>query len=313
LLGKFLIPKLTPNHNVGVCDKLVGHMSYTLPNSITLFTADVTDLNSTRQVFRRFEPDVVIVSVAHHFNKDTVYSQYDDVGLVYRSSNVVASLLTSQVKKVIFCSSSEVYGGPQTPKLVSEVRKIKIPATQHGVAKLSAEALLKFRCDELDISFSALRIFDMYGPRTTFCPRTGMVNFLIDTFQEGKKTVGLSGATRGRDFIHASDVAEVVAFAVDNDLSGLYNVGTGKRTTLIGLVKLLAKTLDISIPPVIMPDGPVTTFSAVANINLLKLHIPTWEPKDICTSTLQDIIKMRVTKAVSNESRLAEFKRERGI
>jgi nucleoside-diphosphate-sugar epimerase len=293
LLGSFLLPKLVASgHDVVVSDNLTGSVKVT--EHINLSTASATDIDAMRYTYRIHKPDVVFIAPAYQFSRDTIYNPYEDARLVLNSANVAASILTPNVKQVVFLSSGEVYGGPQTSRPLKESRKIIRSATQHGTAKLAAESVLEFRCHELGIPCVSLRVFDMFGPRKRFCPRTGVVSFLIDSFIRGE-LVGLRGARRLRDFVHAEDVAELCSTLASGGHEGVYNVGTGKGTTLIQVVKALAGLMEIPNAPVLMDDGPAPSFSSVADISRVQTLVPSWEPKYEIISCLPELVEFRTT------------------
>lgn len=288
LFGTHLIPKLlAAGHEVAVDDNL---SSTRHPEGVKVYTANAADVNTLRHTFRSFAPEIVFLAPAHVFSRDILYSPSDDVSLVSNSANATAALLTPTVKGVYFLSSSEVYGGPQSKKALKETRKIDISATHHGVAKLGAESALRFRCMELGIPCSILRVFDMFGPRKFYCPRTGVVSFLIDSFNRGDM-IGLVGATRSRDFVHVEDVVDACMRLMSADNGGTFNVGSGTGTTLVQLVKALSKIMDIQNPPLIMPEGNTPTFSAVADTTKLQTIIPGWKPTRGVISSLPHLVE----------------------
>lgn len=316
LLGTHLVPHLLAGgHEVGVCDNFTGCPRFVGSLGVRLFTPNVTDFNSMRQTFNLFKPEVVIVSPAHHHSREAVYSFFDDAKLVSDSAHAIAALLTSSVKHVYFCSSSEVYGGPQTNKLLKETRKIRMSASHHGAAKLGAEQSLAFRCKELGIGWTSLRIFEMFGPRKVFCARTGLISFLIDSFlYHPHETVGLVGGTRMKDFIHVEDVATAIIGLMSVEYNGVVNVGSGVGTTLTQVVQGIAKHIDIVFPPMLIPDTNVPSFSAVADVGLLKSLLPSWKVEHKLSTCLEQLVAFRKHSVESvAEDPLAVLNATRGL
>lgn len=292
-LGSHLVPRLvSAGHEVAICDNMSGCPRIVAGKDVVLFTPNATDSNSSRPAFAKFAPEIVICALAHTYGRDFIYQFADDTGLVLESANVLSNLLTRSVKHVYFCSTSEVYGGPQTKRLLKETRKIDLSATHHGAAKLGAERLLAFRCQELGIGYTALRIFDMFGPREKFCARTSIVSFFIESFLRGDP-LGFDGGTRLRDFIHVADVAATITALLGTDFSGTINVGTGRGTSLIQLVKALAARMDILEAPVLIPDGRIPVFSAVADVSVLDAVLPDRPPTLDVIGCLDQLIEFR--------------------
>lgn len=293
LLGAHLAPKLVAKgHEVAICDTLSGCIGPRTTVGFRLFVANATDRNALLQPFGAFDPEVIFISLAHHYSRTTIYKTFDDTRLVMDSANAITSIIGKSVKHVYLCSTSEVYGGPQTKKPIKESRKISLGSTAHGVAKLSAENIIKFKCQEMGIGCTTFRIFDMFGPRVVFCARTGITSFLIDAFLRNE-VVGLVGGKKLRDFIHAEDVAEACAQVMATGFSGTVNVGSGVGMSLVDIVKAMAKEMKIHEFPVFVPNGRNEVFSAVADTSLLKTIVPGWSPKSGIIEELPTLIEFR--------------------
>ena len=293
LLGAHLAPKLVAaGHEVAICDTLVGCIGSRTTKGFRLFVANATDRNALLQPFSAFKPEVVFIALAHHYNRTTIYKTFDDTKLVLNSANAITSLLGRAVKHVYVCSTSEVYGGPQTNRPIKESRKITMSATAHGAAKLSSENIIKFKCKELGIGCTVLRIFDMFGPRVLFCARTGIINFIIDAFLRNE-TIGLVGGKRLRDFVHVEDVAEACSRIMSTGFSGTVNIGSGTGTTLTSVIDSLYTKMSVVQPPVYIPKGRNEVFSAVADTTTLRSILPDWEPNSEVINELGTLITFR--------------------
>jgi len=293
LLGAHLAPKLVAaGHEVAICDTLSGCIGPRTTSGFRVFVANATDRNALLQPFGAYDPEIIFISLAHHYNRTTIYKAFDDARLVLNSANAITSIIGKSVKHVYFCSTSEVYGGPQTKRPIKESRKIALGATTHGVAKLSAEKIIEFKCQEMGIGCTTFRIFDMFGPRVVFCARTGITSFLIDAFLRNE-VVGLVGGKKLRDFIHAEDVAEACAQVMATGFSGTVNVGSGVGMSLVDIVKAASKKMKIHEFPVFIPRGRNEVFSAVADTSLLKSIIPGWKPSNEIVKELPTLIEFR--------------------
>lgn len=293
LLGTRLAPKLrTLGHEVALCDNFSGSLKYRTPSDYRLFVANAADQNVMQHVFRVFEPEIVVLALAYVFPREVVYSPYEDSRLVVESANVLASLLCRGVKQAYFFSNGEVYGAPQSRRPLKEGRKIVRSATFHGAAKYAAEVLLSFRCQELGLPLTILRVFDMFGPRIVFSARTDVVNFLIDGFLRGE-WMGLVGARRARDFVHVDDVVDAFLGLLEVGFAGSVNIGTGRGTSLRQVSSALCELMGISDHPEEVPDFR-ETFSAVASTELLDSVVSGgWSPKYDIITELPAMVEFR--------------------
>lgn len=277
--------------DVAICDNFSGSMQYRAPKNCKIYAANATDLNSMGHVVKTFSPEVIVLSVGHYFQRDSIYRFYEDTRLCLDSANVLSYLLSTSVKKVIFCSSHEVYGG-STVKL-REAKRIKTPYSYHGAAKLAAEGILEHRCQELGIDLVVARIFDLFGPRIMFSAKTGTVSFLIDSLLRNEM-IGLAGPRRKKDFIHVNDAADAICRLTDSGFSGTVNVGTGIGTDLRKIVSGLANHIDFSDAPMEIPEPNGHRKSLVADVSVLsKVLGNKWKPRVEIISALPELIEFR--------------------
>lgn len=315
LLGTHLAPTLQAlGYEVALCDNFSGSLQYRTSDAFRVFTTNATDFNAMQHVMAVFRPEIVIVSLGYTLPKDAVYRFFEDTRIALGSANVLSSLLDKSVKHVYFCSSHEVYGGPQSRKPLKETRKIKRSTNHIGAAKLASEQLLQFRCIEMGIGFTALRIFDLFGPRITFSARTGIVSFLIDSLLRFEM-LGFVGARKKRDFIHVEDAAPAVSGVIESGYTGIVNIGSGAGVTLMELTEALCEKMKVVYLPDEVPDGRLPTFSAVADTSRLKSIIPGWEPQHNVIDSLPELIEFRRKEAefYSRSNPLAVLNAMRGI
>ncbi len=194
LLGAQLAPVLdAAGHEVFILDNFSGSTSYRAPKEFPIITADATNYTSMQYVFNKVQPDIIIVMVNHFYDRDGQYVPLVANNLILNSANSISALLTKRIKKVIYCSHSDVYGGPETSKAISESRKITMPSSLRGASNLSAEQIFTVKCASLGVSLVNIRLFDMIGPRIKFTPVSCKLNFIIDAILK-KEQIGLVGA-----------------------------------------------------------------------------------------------------------------------
>jgi nucleoside-diphosphate-sugar epimerase len=275
---------------VALCDNFSGSITYRTPRDYKLFTANACEPSALSNSFKHFNPEKVIVALNYCFNRDIVYNPYEDSRTILHSTSAVCSALPKSVKKLIFCSSHEVYGGPEPKQPLKESRKIVVPATAHGAAKLASEGLLKFHCNDRGIALINARLFNIYGSRVKFTPRSCLINFLVDSFLR-EECVGIVDPDIKRDFIHAEDAACAMHLVDASGFSGNVNVGSGTGTTLRKLVPLISRHLEIKEPPVFL--NKCGGYSSVANIELLSRIVPSWKPLISLENYLPELVEFR--------------------
>lgn len=126
--------------------------------------------------------------------------------------------------KVIFTSSAAVYGDAP---LCSEDTECK-PISQYGRSKLKAENFLKREMSESFI----LRMFNVYGPGGK-----SVINIFCRNVPNYKPVKIYGNGMQTRDYVYVQDAVEAIMLGLEN--SGIYNVGTGKETSLFELLDII--------------------------------------------------------------------------
>jgi UDP-glucose 4-epimerase len=154
--------------------------------------------------------------------------------------NVLRAGLKNEIDRVVFASSSSLYGNtPQTP--ISE-DTILDPITPYGVSKLAAEKYCKVFCERYNLSTISLRYFNVYGERQSSNPYSGVIAIFRNRLVKGLRPQIFGDGRQTRDFVHVSDVARANLLALQNKQGNgeAFNVGTGGATTINRLAKILA-------------------------------------------------------------------------
>lgn len=131
------------------------------------------------------------------------------------------------------------------PRRTSE-RKVAEPASTYAQSKWDTERYSMILGGAYQIPTVALRFFNTYGAGQALAnPYTGALAMFACRLLNDRPPIVFEDGLQTRDFIHVSDVAAAVVAAVEADgLQGVYNVGTGTPTTLLGLVDALRAELD---------------------------------------------------------------------
>lgn len=181
-------------------------------------------------------------------------------------TNVFEYAIQHGVKKVVYPSSSSVYGNTSLPQ--SETTDT-MPCNLYGVAKLTCEHIARLYSDVLPSV--GLRIFAGYGPGER---HKGNIASVITLFTEAilrsSQPIIFGDGTQSRDFIYVDDIVEVVLRSIENSFSGIVNVGSGESHTFNEVVGLLNHLLGKNIRPRYV-DKPAQYFEhTLADITKMK-------------------------------------------
>lgn len=158
------------------------------------------------------------------------------------SYNVFLSALNHNVRRVIFSSSSSVYGDPR--KLPMHEDDQLYPAEPYGAGKLYCEYLLQHLAKK-GLRYNALRYYNVYGERqAAHAYYTTVVTHFIKRIISNEPPVIDGKGDQSMDFTHVSDVVRANIAAMESEaVNEAFNVGTGVSTSVAQLAEIIIKAL----------------------------------------------------------------------
>ena len=167
--------------------------------------------------------------------------------------NVIAAAADHGVRRLVFASSASVYGEPK--KLPMHEDDELSPLTPYCISKRAGEDLLGFYQRRADLSWIALRFFNVYGPgQKTTAYYTSVINHFVDRLRRGEAPVIDGNGEQSMDFIHVHDIARATVLALEADQANLpINVGTGIDTSIAELARILIDAVGADVEPVFNP------------------------------------------------------------
>lgn len=153
--------------------------------------------------------------------------------------NVLQAGLRNEIDRVVFASSSSLYGNTW-PMPVSEDTVLN-PITPYGVSKLAAEKYCKVFSQQYRHGTISLRYFNVYGERQSSNPYSGVIAIFANRLIRGRRPLIFGDGRQTRDFIDVSDVARANLLALQSreGKGDVFNIGTGVPTTINKLAKIL--------------------------------------------------------------------------
>lgn len=165
--------------------------------------------------------------------------------------NVLLAARDAGVRRVVYASSSSVYGA--NPELPKHEDMATLPISPYAVAKLAGEGYCRAFGEVYGLETVAIRYFNVFGPRQD--PRSQYAavipNFIV-AMVRGESPVIHGDGEQSRDFTHVQNVVEANLLAADAaGVAGrVYNVACGERVTLNQLFVELADLLGSDCTPV---------------------------------------------------------------
>ena len=106
-----------------------------------------------------------------------------------------------------------------------------------------------------DLPVVALRYFNVYGPRQALSnPYTGVVAIFSSRLLNRRPPLVYEDGRQTRDFVHVSDIVQANLLALDSEAAGgrIYNVGTGRATSVLQVAETLSELLDFGEKPEVL-------------------------------------------------------------
>jgi len=178
------------------------------------------------------------------------------------SFNVLEAAQTHGVKKFVTASSASIYGLADT----FPTREDHHPynnRTWYGASKIMLEGLLRSFNDMYGLPYTALRYFNVYGPRMDVHGKyTEVLIRWMERIAAGQAPLIFGDGNQTMDFVYIDDVARSNVLALQSDLQDdVFNVASGVETSLNDLAYALLRVMGSDLKPEYGPERKVNPVS----------------------------------------------------
>jgi len=239
-------------HEVTVLDNLSTGKEENINPEVKFYNIDLLDMESLELAFREFKPDVV----NHHAAQIDVRKSVEDPAFdaetnIIGSINLFELSINAGVRRIIFSSTGGALYGELEKLPVSEDTPIE-PLSPYGVAKYCTENYLNYFKRLYGIERVILRYANVYGPRQDPLGEAGVVAIFTGKILKGEKPVIYGDGTQTRDYVFVEDVVKANVLALEGK-EGIYNIGTGRETSVNELINVFSKVLGREVEPEYAP------------------------------------------------------------
>ena len=191
--------------------------------------------------------------------------------------------------KVVYASSSSVYGNPT--RIPIKESDEKIPINPYAETKLKKEELA-IRYSEMGVKVIGLRYFNVFGKGQSK-EYAGVLKLFLERIRDELSPKINGDGTQFRDFVHVSDVVNANIMSMDSDVDyRFFNVGTNTSITILDVAKTIIEYSGLDIEPTFGPALNGDVHGTVANIDLIKKEIG-WKPTIMLIDWIKDIISSK--------------------
>ena len=277
-------------HNVTILDNLNTGKEKNLElikEKINFVKGDIRDnklleeiMVDTDGVFHQ----AALASVQDSFSKP---DEYHDVNV--NGTENILKLAKKNDFKVVYASSSSVYGNPE--KIPIEESDSKNPINPYAKTKLRKEELA-VKYSKIGVKVIGLRYFNVFGKGQSE-EYAGVLKLFLERIRDGLPPKINGDGTQFRDFVFVEDVAEANIMSMKSEVNHeFFNVGTNTSITILDLAKTIIKFSGLNIEPIFGPSLKGDVMKTIADISLIKEKIG-WQPKVMLESWMNEIISLK--------------------
>ena len=233
-----------PDAKIYVLDNFSsGHFKNLIGFGGEVITGDIRDREMWEYLRQRFTFDVVFHEAA--ITDTTVEDQRLTMETNADSFRYVLECVLDWNAKVIYASSAGVYG--KTPPPMREDEGLQ-PENIYGFSKLMMDRIaLEYMERYPDLRIVGLRYFNVYGPREQFKGKSAsMIYQLALKMIHGQRPRLFKWGDQRRDFVYIKDAVKANLMALEREVSGIFNVGTGEARSFNEIVSILNEKLGTS-------------------------------------------------------------------
>jgi UDP-glucose 4-epimerase len=225
--------------------------------NLKVLKGDVNNYQTLKKIFEKNKIDYVFHYAAVVGVKRLEENPISVLNDIEGIKNVLNLSLKHKVKKLIFASSSEVYGEPVS--IPEKEDGVHNPRDVYGLVKLIGENLIQIYYQKYNLPACALRFFNVYGPRQESSPYGFVVGIFMKQVLEGKRPTIFGDGLQTRDFIYVKDNVEAAIKALLNEKTNgeIINIGIGRQTTILDLAERIIRISGKNLKPKFLPQRKI--------------------------------------------------------
>jgi UDP-glucose 4-epimerase len=268
-IGSHIAEALARDHDVTVLDDLSSGNTRNIrqlveDKEIEFVRGSVTDLRLLHDIFDSADGifhQAAIASVPRSVRNPAATNEANITGTL----NVAIAARDSGAKKIVYASSSSVYG--ETPTLPKREEMPPDPLSPYAVSKLSGELYLKVFSDLYGLPAVSLRYFNVFGPRQDpDSEYAAVIPKFITRVLGNRPPIIYGDGGQTRDFTYVKDVVQANVKAMESRANGVFNVAYGQRITLNQLAELIMEIAGNRIDPIYDAPRPGDIRDSLADI-----------------------------------------------
>src|SRR4030042_1282310 len=291
-IGSHIVEALSKTGEVSVIDDLssgkLGNVKPFLNKNVELHQVDVRSLSAIKPFFSDVDYVFHLAAVADVSSSVRDPAHCNDVN-VNGTLNVLTASRDQGVKKLVYSSSSAVYGDAE--KLPVDEDTALNPKSPYAVSKVAGEHYCRVFHELYGLETVSLRYFNVYGPRQN--PGSGygaVIPVFISRLLGGEMPMIYGDGAQTRDFTYVADVVRANTAAAESDAAGAYNIANGKPTSINTLFEIIRNKTGTCTDAVFEDERLGDIKHSYASTLRAKKELG-WEPEHALGEGLEETIK----------------------
>jgi UDP-glucose 4-epimerase len=220
-----------------------------LAKGARLVEADMRDGDAMRDLCADWQPEVVFHLGAQIDVRRSVADPAYDAGInILGTINMLAAAQASGARRFVNSSTGGAIYGEGRVVPAPETHS-QAPEAAYGQSKLAAEGYCELFRRLHGFSTVSLRYGNVYGPRQDPLGEAGVIAIFCGKLLEGGQPLVYGDGLQTRDYVYVGDVAEAFFAASRTEIPGVWNIGTGRETSVLELIEVVGKAASRGISP----------------------------------------------------------------
>lgn len=289
-IGSHLVEKLSENNLVVIIDDQstgnIENIKHFNISKIDTTLGDITSIN-LEEIFDGADyvfHEAAVTSVQKSVDDPFISNKVNITGTL----KVLEAAKNTDVKKVVLASSSAVYGDTESLPL-SEDDPVN-PLSPYAVGKTTGELYCNVFSEIYGLPTISLRYFNVFGPRQD--PNSqyaAVIPIFIDKILKNESPIIYGDGEQSRDFVSVKHVVAANIMAAESKLTGAFNIGLGKSTTINQLFLMIKEIIGIDIQPIYEKERPGDIKYSLADIS--KAESLGYDPKADFKEELKETVE----------------------
>ncbi len=225
-------------HQVVILDDLSTGYEKNINPKAKFVKANIGD-KSLEKLFETEKFDVVNHHAAQMDVRRSVKDpEFDATTNILGTINLLQNCVKFGVKKFMFASTGGAVYGEQD-YFPADEKHNQQPKSPYGISKLAVEKYLYFYHSEHKLNYTILRYANIYGPRQNPFGEAGVVAIFSTKLLKGEQPIINGHGKQTRDYVFVGDVVKANLLGLKDEVSDVYNIGTGIETDVNQLFHFL--------------------------------------------------------------------------